>query len=114
MAWSAARRRRVIKLLEGARTRLNRPYGWCQGSLHKWPNRKGSEVLASCLLGALYMAVDDADDAGVGRYTQALHDAIGVLNRDLPGGIVAFNDAPGRRKHEVLALLDRAIAEMSE
>lgn len=75
-------------------------YGWTQDKL-------GDETIGFCLLGANYhhLVVNehDANARRFNRIEQAIIDVNGGMSVDI------WNDAPGRTKEEVLALLDKAI-----
>lgn len=76
-------------------------HGWVQGVY-------GNPEKGFCIIGAISRA---CWDDGVTFETQTAME--GDLQRHAPGyeSLVAFNDAKGRTKEEVLALFDRAIQE---
>ena len=91
-------------------------YGWCQNSYFKFKNGAPfwSEMKidpqtfgGSCLEGAINLveAVDDLRRATINTIEQALPLFVNTTLRTLPH----FNDAQGRTKEDVLALLDKLI-----
>jgi len=90
----------VIEVLKEAREKIRQ--GWCQGG----PARDHRDATIStgdpnackwCLFGALMAVTDDWDGprAAIKEFTGC--------------SLAEWNDAPGRTKAEVLALLDKAI-----
>ncbi len=80
--------------------------GWCQGTYARDENSVAiltddPGACQFCVMGALYFASDDSD---------VEEEARALLNTVVEGSIVAYNDAPGRTKEEVLAVFDLAIA----
>lgn len=101
----------VIKVLKGAKKLLRRKGGWTRGAAARNADKyqvdsTHGDAVSSCLVGASYRAADDLKlsilDAE--RAVQSLNKAVGFGGR-----AVAFNDAQGRKKCKVLALIDKAI-----
>lgn len=101
-----AKKLSVLQVLRKARARVAR--GWCQRDLAKTKggrscNPTDKEAARFCAYGALDSLGYDTADATL------------VLRTFVPRGhIASFNDAPGRKKSEVVALFDKAIAKVKQ
>lgn len=99
----------VVKILEGAKAKLKKRKGWVQGSNHMIDGG----VDRYCSRGAVDAAMRDLQSyAGVQRDL-----ALGALSECIPRdangwavSIVSYNDAPKRKKKEILRMFDCAIA----
>jgi hypothetical protein len=97
----------TIDLLRDARRRLSKRGAWTRGEVAR--TRSGAPVIPNgesavswCALGAL-----DASNPSF----HVRHQARGLLVRAMGGVLVSdFNDTAGRKKREVLAAFDKAIA----
>lgn len=103
---------RAKEVLIRGRARLEK--GWCQGASARDEN--GYTVGANlpvatsfCIFGAL--TYEDRYD-GTLDARQLVREVLGAKLGD--GAIATYNDAPGRTKEEVLALVDKAIALAEE
>lgn len=95
----------VVKTLKKVRSLL-RPGGrWIQGAYHE--HRNGHECY--CLVGAINEVAGTASAAHRLRTARALCHVAGAKGN----GLIAWNDRDGRKKREVLELLDTTIAELS-
>jgi hypothetical protein len=101
----------VLDVLREAR-RLLAEVGWTQGAmgrdangtrLYLWDEGEPTPV-CYCLAGAISVASG-------GPRTTAYRDARRALLGFLRYGLAVWNDAPSRTREDVLALLDRVIAE---
>ena len=92
----------VVGVLRAARERLSEPGVWVQGT-------EGIGDDHDCLYTAL-MTVRPS------RSRSASHKAVELLKRhgDALWCVPTWNDAPGRTLDEVLAVLDRAIAQVEQ
>jgi hypothetical protein len=99
----------IADVLIDARALLARPGGWCQGVYAK---DKDGMMTHSFSLSAQSLCLDAAihrSSGETGLYQKSTDFVENLIGRGAT--CVAFNDASGRRKHDVLALLDRAIAK---
>lgn len=103
-----------LDLLIKTRTLLRKPYAWTRGALEQYDSEH--KVWQHCLTGA--MSIFDSTHWGNSSeaclYMQARP---AVLSQIRPLGfedIEGFNDAKGRKKKEVLAVLDKAIEALKE
>lgn len=110
---NARTREGAIRILEGALDLIEPRGAWCQGVLYR--DRQGLTCLypqaaSFCLTGAQFAS---AHRLRAGRWarTAAFH-AVEDLLADTP--IPNWNDAKGRRKGEVQAVLRRAIRSLRE
>ncbi len=97
--------------LREMRALLARPENWCQGR-----SRIERETgVAFCLSGAMRQVTMSEQLAGVSwsEVERIAHSVVNRLHRIVGAGasFVDFNDADGRQHSDILALLDRAIAE---
>lgn len=100
-----------LTLLQNTRALIVR--GWNQGTFAQ--NAKGEAVTSGdpeacswCLIGALGTAAKD--------HETAFDRAYDILRKLMPIGsysLSLWNDLPGRTQADVLALIDRAIAQMT-
>jgi len=98
--------------------------GWCQGYLARDRNRRkayslDSEARRWCLSGALHLAFNQGEWRDPFYEYQALIRWIVRLLPEQPSPLlsarlVAWNDAKGRRKQDVLALIETAAAEVGK
>jgi hypothetical protein len=102
---------RIIRVLKKMKTYLNK--GWCQCAEARDKNGKpcdprSRKATSWCLTGAVDKATGNASDANCGLYMDVLEQ---VGNK---GGkcIEYWNDADGRKKEEVLELIDNLIIEL--
>jgi hypothetical protein len=92
-----------LEVLREARTRLA-VEGWAQGALYK-------PGVGYCLRGAVNMCFGSEYGSGAKADIHKLvADQLGTSLL----GVVTWNNAPGRTKAEVLALLDDVIAKLAE
>jgi hypothetical protein len=95
----------TLALARRVRALLEAPERWTQMALARTAEGELCEPTDSvavcwCLLGA-FDHVERGDDVGFIRF----------LEKELGGSVTRWNDAPGRTHADVLALLDRVIAE---
>jgi hypothetical protein len=86
--------------------------GWCQ--LRTYRRRSGR--FSYCLMGALNECVETwaQRTAVIESLTAALPEPCSSPWRAVKvAALVDFNDTPGRRKRDVLALIDRALVEVT-
>lgn len=88
----------VVKCLRDARRLVAK--GWCQ---HLGEDAYGNH----CVMGAVGEVAGDTD-THVKAY-RALANAIPLTRMGFYQGVAEYNDAPGRKKAEILALFDKAI-----
>ena len=95
---------RTSDVLKRARSRIQR--GWTQGALRRERPFPLSLIFPPqyCALGALLV-----DDVQMGPALRRLNYAVSRIDR--AATVESYNDAPRRKKREVLALFDRAIAD---
>lgn len=101
----------VLEVLRDGLERVER--GWCQDTLardeHGDPTTVGPHGAVSwCLLGALVAASLDRPLELVTRAADALAPYVGE------GGLVGWNDRPGRTQEEVVGAIRSCIASMEE
>jgi hypothetical protein len=87
--------------------------GWCQ--LHSYRRRSGRE--SYCLVGAINECLETwaERDRVIQTLTTALPEPCTSRWRAVKiSALVNFNDAPGRRKGDILALIDRALVEVTK
>ena len=77
--------------------------GWCQGALFKLSKGKTRYCIAGALREAKYQ-VDRSPGLAID-----CHNAIFAASGIKPTDIAEFNDAPGRKKSQILKLMDDAI-----
>jgi hypothetical protein len=96
----------TVELLKAAKVVLN-DYGWIQGDT-------GNRHVGFCALGAVREAATGQDFGIAAMILRPnAYDALVDASRSealVP--VSTFNDTPGRTKDEVLALFDRAIAQV--
>lgn len=99
----------VKQVLVAARWIINR-FGWCQNSYHQTKNghkfftplKVDPKTLGgSCLGGAIYLVEKSSD--------QLLYDAFDLIWEATGTDYASYNDAKGRTKKQVIALLDKLI-----
>ena len=73
--------------------------GWCQGALFKQSKGK----TRYCIVGAIHDV--NQSHLMIRRCLRMVREAAGIEEWD----VAAFNDAPGRKKSEILKLMDDAI-----
>lgn len=113
----------VVELLRAARDKLSNPACWTQhfyardgqglGYTERFQTQY-PEAQSWCALGAIYFFDNNSSAFNVAEALENVLDA-GVIADALVAGknpVVAFNDAPGRKHEEILALFDRAIARL--
>lgn len=86
----------VNRLIEG-RARIEK--GWCQGKLRGW----GGEV---CMMGSV-LEFERKSYWSDPLYKQAVTKLWQAI--EFSGGVPKWNDAPGRKKEEIIAAFDKAI-----
>lgn len=101
----------TLEILRTARQLLSVRGAWGQGSFE--PRRRYPTVPRYCALGAVSAAEQNAygfyDFAALAALDSALED----LHPRLPAhDIVTFNDTKSRRKKDILAVFDHAIAKL--
>lgn len=113
----------TLQVLKAARKLIERPESWTQGSFAATANDGSVDADVStyspyancfCAWGAVRRAASDMGD--IMLELPAMHALTKALDRDdggeLPGGHIAcWNDMPGRKHADVLALFDRAIEQ---
>jgi hypothetical protein len=101
------------ELLEKAKKTIQEK-GWTQGAYKRGPNAEGG----FCMYGAIYEAAgvmtssDGPDIIPTGKLADSIHAARNALVRAV-GNPIAYNDAAGRTKDQVLEVFDDAIARAS-
>ena len=100
------REKRTTTILKQARDLLSKRGKWLQGSLYD--KSKGRY----CAMGALEAVIVGEDKVGVHSPPRGsgYKSALALLDSVADGDVVEFNDAKGRRKKDVLAAFDKAIA----
>jgi hypothetical protein len=84
--------------------------GWCQGRLYR--TKPGKDLYAG---GFNYEALDACCLEGALNCVETevpYNEAWNTINAAVSGGVVYWNDAPGRTKQEVLDMLDGIIAKL--
>lgn len=102
----------ATSVLRNARERV--AFGWCRRAFatdadgHPVDERD-PRACRWCLAGAVCVEPDNAAiDAAIGELEQEIHARDGF-----PYAVVAWNDAHGRTKEEVLSLIDAALASLN-
>ena len=107
---------KINEVYDGA-IKLLTEKGWTQGEGARSANGacvplNDARAVCFCLLGALSKAADAVEDRvrSSRRYRTARDRLIQVLkgHRDYVGNLITFNDEPGRKVEEVIALLEKA------
>ena len=100
------REKRTTTILKQARDLLSKRGKWLQGSLYD--KSKGSY----CAMGVLEAVIVGEENVGVRSPARGsgYRSALSLLNSVADGDVVEFNDKKGRRKKDVLAIFDKAIA----
>lgn len=98
-----------VEALKKARELIARPYGWTKGRFKRTYPKRGTQY---CLLGAVrqisgYKRTDEPHKPTMQnleiRLEQCIYKNYGIH------GVATFNDAQGRKKKDVLKVLDCAI-----
>jgi len=104
--------REAIALLHRAKARIEK--GWCQGAMaraedHSPVSPSSAEATSWCFVGSMQAHVAPSQE----RVYNIASDAV---NDMLPGfpyaSKASFNDMPGRKKGEVVAVLESAISRL--
>lgn len=105
----------AAEILVNARRLLAKRGGWTQRTEARLSSGEPTlsedpDATSFCLLGAVYRFMSDTPHAEANRAWGAIKDATGARDSY---GIVNWNDRPKRRKREVLAVIDEAIAKVT-
>lgn len=104
---------KAVELLQAALAKLEAPGAWTQGECARDADGKPAgfkEATCFCSYGALY-AINKTDPAPTAAWN-FLETAVREV-APLLGGAIAYNDTPGRKQEEVVAVFKRAI-ELAE
>lgn len=112
-----------VRLLQEARELIESPMQWTQRRFARSSNGNGVDPLAPnactfCLDGALRRVIARHFDQN--SYASTHDQLTALIEQELPnpmspdGNIVSFNDDPRTQHADVLALIDRAIAEIAQ
>ncbi len=112
----------VLKVLETARALIEK--GWTQRVAAADKHGRQVDVISEkatcfCTVGAIHRASADLDLPSSSatlakRVLRQSFSRIIVVNHVIDDGLIIFNDAPGRKKEEVLSLFDAGIATLTQ
>jgi hypothetical protein len=96
----------TTEVLKRAKSLLQK-VGWCKGQSVK--RNRDNKPVAYCASGAINHAVGYSSNPHF--YSEAIYRLNAIIGGGLVSGITLWNDDPKRKKKEVLAAFDKAIAE---
>lgn len=97
---------RAIELLE-------RPYGWTKGQMVGQRPESYGGGQNYCAVGAIYQAKKELGMSSASAETAIRRVAAAISTSRTENTVIGFNDAPGRTKQEVVALLRRVVTTSS-